>query len=358
MKKVGLLLAVVMVLSLFTACAAPAESSQAPAESSAPVESSAAPAEGAIGTIGVVFDFLQVERRVLAKNYLEQYAKEANVDLIFMDANGDEKVQMEQAENLITKDVDVLVVLAQNADTAAPMVKQAKEAGIPFVTTDRMIANADVDYFVGINNDVIGDMMAQYAYDKCPKGNYILISGAPTDPNCKVYKDGWMRVIGDAVDKGDIKIVGDADTENWDPNNAFKNVENFLTANDDNVDVILAMNDGTGGGSVQALKARELNGKVLVTGQDGELAACQRIVTGDQAMTVWKPDNEVSRLTIDTCVKIIKGEKPAVTATINNGFKDVECVLVDPVTVHKDNMDDTIIAAGYYTREDVYATAE
>jgi D-xylose transport system substrate-binding protein len=297
---------------------------------------------------------LQVERRVISKTYLEKFAEEAGVELIFLDANGDEALQMKQAENLITKEVDVLVVLPQNAEACKPMVDQAKEAGIPIISFDRLIPDADIDYYVGFDNDVIGDMMAQYVFDLKPTGNYILIEGAPTDPNCKVYRDGWMRVIGDAVDKGDIKIVGDAASENWDPNNAYKNVENFLTANNDNVDVILAMNDGTGGGSIQALKGRKLNGKVLVTGQDGELAACQRIVEGDQIMTVWKPDNDMAQLLIDACIKIINGEEPDVNGTINNGLKDVPAVLVKPVVVDKDNMKDTIIAAGYYPEEEVY----
>ncbi len=375
-KLICLLVALCLFAGIFAGCgAAPAASSEpaAAGEASAPAEQPAdskAPAEeaskapegeqlsGEGKTVGVLFDFLQVERRVIAKEYLEKYAKEAGIELIFLDANGDEKVQMQQAENLITKEVDALVVLAQNAEAAKPMVDQAKEAGIPFVAIDRMIPDADIDYYIGMDNDVIGDMMAQAVFDMAPKGNYVLISGAPTDPNCKVYKDGWMRVIGDAVDKGDIKIVGDAASENWDPNVAYKNVENFLTANDDNVDVILAMNDGTAGGAVQALKGRNLNGKVLVTGQDGELAACQRIVAGDQTMTVWKPDNELSRLIIEACLKIVNGQEPDINGSINNGMKDVPAVLVEPVTVTKDNMDETIIAAGYYPKEDVYKEAE
>ena len=120
-----------------------------------------------------------------------------------------------------------------------------------------------------------------------PDGNWAMVNGAPTDPNVKQYRDGWLRVIQPAIDGGAIKMVSDTYTEKWDPNNAMKAAENFLTANNDKIDVVLAMNDGTGGGVVQALKARNLNGKVLVTGQDGELAAIQRIVEGDQAMTVW-----------------------------------------------------------------------
>lgn len=371
-KMLGLVLAILMLVGVFAGCAAPAtpdasdnppatdqpaaptdKPADQPAEPTEPADKPAdKPGEGK--TIGVLFDFLQVERRVIAKQYLEQYAAEAGAELIFLDANGDEKTQAQQAENLITKEVDVLCVLAQNAEACKPMVQSAKEAGIPFIAMDRMIPDADIDYYIGMNNDVIGDMMAQYVFDKCPKGNYVLISGAPTDPNCKVYKDGWMRVIGKAVDSGDIKIVGDADTENWDPNNAYKNVENFLTKNSDKVDVILAMNDGTGGGSVQALKGRNLNGKVLVTDQDGELAACQRIVEGDQAMTVWKPDNELARLTIEACVKVANGETPDINGKIDNGFKEVPAVLVEPVTVDKDNMMDTIVAAGYYPEAEVY----
>lgn len=305
-------------------------------------------------TIGVLFDFLQVERRVISKEYLELYAEEAGVELIFLDANGDESLQMSQAETLITRNVDILVVLPQNAEACKPMVDQAKEAGIPMISFDRMIPDADIDYYVGFDNDVIGDMMAEYVFNLQPTGNYVLIQGAPTDPNCVVYKDGWMRVIGDAVDSGDITIVGDAASENWDPNNAYANVENFLTANNDDVDVILAMNDGTAGGSIQALKGRNLNGKVLVTGQDGELAACQRIVEGDQVMTVWKPDNVMSQLLIEACLKIINGEEPDVNGVINNGFKEVPSVLVQPVTVDKNNMKETIIAAGYYPEEEVY----
>ena len=357
------MIAIFAVACTATPAAEPA-ASQVPAEESAAAPSAAAASEsvavqsGEQKTLGVLFDFLQVQRRVIAKQYLEQYAKEAGIKLIFQDANGDEKLQAQQAENLITQGVDALVVLAQNADACKPMVEDAKTAGIPFVAIDRLISDAEIDYYIGMDNDAIGDMMAQYVYDLQPTGNYILIQGAPTDPNRDVYYNGWMRVIGDAVDKGDIKIVGDASCENWDPNVALENAENFLTKNNDDVQVILAMNDGTAGGVIQALKARGLNGKVLVTGQDGELAACQRIVEGDQAMTVWKPDNELAKLIIDACVKIMNGETPETNGTINNGLKDVPSILVEPVAVDKNNMKDTIIAAGYYPEADVYNASE
>jgi D-xylose transport system substrate-binding protein len=282
-----------------------------------------------------------------------KYAEAEGWQIDFQDAKGDEKLQMQQVENLITKGVDALVVLPQNAEAATGMVAQAKEAGIPFICIDRVI-NAEIDYFVGMNNDVIGDIMAEYVFARMPKGNYALIAGAPTDPNVKIYKDGWMRVIQAAVDSGEIKIVDDASCENWDPNNALRNMENFLTVNNDKIDVVLAMNDGTAGGSIQALKARDLNGKVLVTGQDGELAACQRIVQGDQTMTVWKPDNVLAQQTVVLIKELLEGKTPTTNAVINNGVRDVPSFLVQPVKVDKANMDSTIIAAGYYPREEVY----
>jgi D-xylose transport system substrate-binding protein len=134
----------------------------------------------------------------------------------------------------------------------------------------------------------------------------------------------------------------------------MKNVENFLTKQGDKVDVILAMNDGTAGGSVQALKGRNLNGKVLVTGQDGEMAALQRIVEGDQAMTVYKPDDALALVLAQTIMKVIKNEPLGETKTLNNGLRDVPAVLFQPLTVDKNNLVETLVKPGYVKMEDVY----
>lgn len=304
--------------------------------------------------VGVLYDFMQVERRVKGKEALEKYADKYGFKIIFQDANGDEELQLQQCENLITQGVDALVILSQNADAAAPMVDQAQAEGIKVIATDRVIKNATPEAFVGINNETIGDLMAQYVFERCPKGNYALVSGAPTDPNCQTYKDGWMRVIGDAVESGDIKIISDTACENWDPSIAVKDAENFLTANNDAVDVILAMNDGTGGGVIEALKARGLDGKVLVTGQDGELAACQRIVEGSQSVTLWKPDDKISELLAKTISELLDGTfQPE--QTISNGKDEIPAVLFDPIVVDKDNMMETVIESNYHKMEDVYA---
>lgn len=304
--------------------------------------------------VGVLYDFMQVERRVKGKEALEKYADEYGFKIIFQDANGDEELQLQQCENLITQGVDALVILSQNADAAAPMVEQAQAEGIKVIATDRVIKNAKPEAFVGINNETIGDLMAQYVFEKQPSGNYALVSGAPTDPNCQTYKDGWMRVIGDAVKSGDIHIISDTACENWDPAIAVKDAENFLTANNDEVDVVLAMNDGTGAGVVEALKARGLDGKVLVTGQDGELAACQRIAEGSQSVTLWKPDDKISELLAKTVSELLDGTFKS-DQTVSNGKDDIPAVLFDAIVVDKDNLMDTVIKSNYHKMEDVYA---
>jgi len=196
--------------------------------------------------------------------------------------------------------------------------------------------------------------MAKYVYALKPDGNWAMVNGAPTDPNVKQYRDGWLRVIQKAIDSGAIKMVSDTYTEGWKPDNAMKAAENFLTANKDKIDVVLAMNDGTGGGVVQALKARDLNGKVLVTGQDGDLAAVQRIAAGDQAMTVWKPDDKMANVLAESILKILKGEQLPDVSTTDNKFKKVPSVLLVPVTVDKKNICDTVVASGYLKLEDIY----
>lgn len=363
MKKGFALLSIMVFLSLvFVACqpAAPAVSDTAekPAEEVVEAEEPAAQPEATTlegKKVGVLWDFLSVERRVKSRDFLMAEADRLGFEIVFQNANGDEKLQLQQAENLITQEVDLIVILPQNADAACPVIEQAHQAGIQVVAFDRLISNCDLDYYIGFNNDVIGDMMAEYVFAIKSDGNWAMVNGAPTDPNVKQYRDGWLRVIQPALDSGAITMVSDTYTENWDPNNAMKAAENFLTANNDDIDVVLAMNDGTAGGVVQALKARNLNGKVLVTGQDGELAAIQRIAEGDQAMTVWKPDDEMAVVLAESIAKILMGEElPDVTMT-NNTFKEVPSVLLVPVTVEKDNICETVIASDYLKFEDVYA---
>lgn len=350
MKKMNRKLALLLALCLLFTLALGACSTSGSAAGTAPDASSDS---GEKITIGVLFDFLSVESRVRQRDTMVAYAKEKGVELVFQNANGDEKVQLQQGENLIAQGVDAIAILAQNAEACISLAKQSKEAGIPFIVTDRLIENTDIDYYVGYDNNSIGYTQANYVYDRCPEGNYVLLSGAPTDPNCKIYHDGWLDVLSEGISSGKVNIVLDEKCDNWDPNNALKYMENALTASDDAIDVVLCMNDGLGIGVNQALEAAGLQGTVLMTGLDGETAAFQRIAEGKQSMTILIDDTKTGKAIIDTCIAVAKGEQPATNGTVNNGYEDVPAVIVDLIPVDKDNLMD-VIQQGYVDYDTVF----
>jgi D-xylose transport system substrate-binding protein len=305
-------------------------------------------------TIGILFDFLSVESRVRQRDSLVEFAEEYDVNLVFQNANGDEKTQLQQAENLISQGVDALAILAQNTEACKPIVDGCREAGIPLIVTDRLIANADLDYFVGVNNDVIGYMQVEYMLKQKPEGRWALIAGAPTDPNSRLWHDSWVERLEPYVSSGAITVVADERCDNWDPNIALKHMENILTVNDDRLDVAMVMNDGLGTGVTQALEARGLAGRVLMCGLDGETVAYQRIVQGKQAMTIFLDDVAIAKALLLTSVAAAKKETVTTNGTVNNGFEDVPAYLVEPTVIDKNNLDELIINSGYLSREEIY----
>jgi D-xylose transport system substrate-binding protein len=306
-------------------------------------------------TIGVLFDFLSVESRVRQRDSLLQLAEEYGVNLVFQSANADEKVQLQQAENLISQEVDALAILAQNTEACKPIVKGCKEANIPLVVVDRPIAD-DIDYFVGTNNDVIGYMQVDYMLGVRPEGKWALISGAPTDPLSKLWHDSWIEKLKPYVDSGKITIVADERCDNWDPSIALKHMENILTVNQDDLAVAMIMNDGLGTGATQALEARGLAGKVLMSGLDGETVAYQRIVEGKQAMTIFLDDESIAEAILVTALAAAKGETVVVNGEIDNGVKKVPAFLVEPKVIDISNIEDLIIKPGYVSEAEIYKT--
>jgi D-xylose transport system substrate-binding protein len=198
-------------------------------------------------------------------------------------------------------------------------------------------------------------MMAEALVKRRPKGNYALMGGAPTDHNAVLLRKGQMNVLNPYVKRGDIKIVGDQWSENWLAANALRNMENILTRNANKVDAVVDSYDGTAGGSIQALAGQKLAGKVLVSGQDAEIAACQRVVEGTQTITIYKPVKLLATKAAEIAVMLAKGEKlPAASTKIHNGKKEVPGFLLDPIPVEKENMMQTVIADGFQKMEEVY----
>lgn len=305
--------------------------------------------------IGLSLDTLKEERWQRDRDLFVKAAEARGAKVLVQAANSDDALQNSQAENLLTQGVQVLVVVPHNAKTTATIVESAHKMGVPVIAYDRLISDADLDYYVTFDPVKVGELQAEYALRHKPKGNYVLIGGAPTDNNAALARKGQLGVLQPAIDKGDIKVVADQWAKDWQAVEALKIMENALTRNHNQVDAVVVSNDGTAGGAIQALGEQKLLGKVLVTGQDADLAACQRIVEGSQTMTVYKPIEALATRAADLAVKLAKKEAVTEpTKPVNNGRKDVPSILLEPIQVDKANLDATVIKDGYQKREDVY----
>lgn len=305
--------------------------------------------------IGFSMDTLKEERWQRDKEFVTAKAKELGAELKIEVANGDDRLQTDQAENLLTQGIDVLMIAPHNGEVAASIVEAAKRQNVPVISYDRLVRNSDVDLYVSHQAVKMGEMQAKYCLDRAPKGNYVVVGGSSTDFNALLLHQGQMNILKPAVDRGDIKIVADQYAKEWKASEALNIVENALTQTGNKIVAVVASNDGTAGGVVQALEEQKLTGKVYVSGQDAELPACQRIVEGKQSMTVYNSIKPLADVAVESAVKLARGEKIESNGAINNGKKDVPSILLEPVAVDKSNMVDTVIKDGYHKLEEVYA---
>jgi len=304
--------------------------------------------------IGLSMDTLKEERWQHDRDLFVERAKELGADVLVQAADGDDKVQTQQAENLLTQGVNVLVVIPHNGEIAASIVEASHRQNVPVVSYDRLIRNSEPDLYISFDNEKVGELQARYLIERAPRGNYVLIGGAPTDNNATLFRKGQMNILKPAIDRGDIKVVADQWARDWLASEALRHTENALTQSNNNVVAVVVSNDGTAGGAIQALEEQKLGGKVLVSGQDADLAALQRIIAGTQSMTVYKPVAQLARRAAEAAVALARHEKVESTSAINNGKVDVPSVLLDPIVVDKNNIVDTVIKDGYQKLEDVY----
>src|SRR5947209_12783582 len=196
--------------------------------------------------VGFSMDTLKEERWQRDKRLVEQRAKEIGAVLDVQVANGDDAVQTKQADNMLTKGIDVLIVAPHNGEIAASIVEAAHRKGVPVISYDRLIRDADEDLYISHQVQRIGEMQAEYALQHVPKGNYLLIGGSPTDYNAILLRKGQMKVLKPAVDRGDVKIISDQFPREWKAEHALRLTEDAPTRTGNELDAIVASSDGTG----------------------------------------------------------------------------------------------------------------
>ena len=271
------------------------------------------------------------------------------------DAKSSAETQASNLENLISQGANVLVVLAQDGTAIIPAVQDSIAQGIPVIAYDRLIEDPGVLY-ITFDNEKVGEMQAQALFDVQPTGNWVIIKGNSADANADFLRSGAEKVIGDAVAAGDITIVGEDYTDNWDPANAQTTMEQFLTAADNDIQVALVQNDGMAGGAIAALEAQGLAGQVPVSGQDGDLAALNRVALGTQTVDVWKDARELGTAAGESAVALCGNPDPSAVAAASTfttpGGNDVSAIFLTPIPVTQDNLD-VVVDAGWISTDDL-----
>lgn len=307
-------------------------------------------------TVGVSWSNFQEERWQTDEAAIEAALDRLGADYISADAQSSAAKQLTDVESLIANGADALIILAQDASAIGPAVEAAADEGIPVVGYDRLIEHPDA-FYLTFDNREVGRMQARAVFDQQPSGNYVFIKGSPADPNADFLHAGQLDVLQGAIDGGDIENVGEAYTDGWIPANAQRNMEQILTANDNEVDAVVASNDGTAGGVVSALSAQGLDGVVPVSGQDGDHAALNRIALGTQTVSVWKDSRELGKAAANIAYLMASGtalnDIPGAT-TWDDGPNGVEmnAIFLAPLPITQDNLD-VVIDAGWVDRATV-----
>ncbi|MGB8343678.1 MAG: substrate-binding domain-containing protein [Ktedonobacteraceae bacterium] len=289
----------------------------------------------------------------------------AKVD--YNNAEGNSTEQQNQAEADLTKGDCILVVAPNDSQAAAAIVAKAKGQGVPVISYDRLIYSNDLNYYVSFDGVAVGNLQGQYIVQNWKKYahgashvNLVMINGAKTDNNALLFNKGAMQALQPLISNGTFKLVYSIFTPNWDNPTAQTEMEQALTANQNNVQIAYVANDGMAGTVIAALSQQKLNGKVLVTGQDATVAGFQQILLGNQAMTVYKAINKEAMATAQLVAAISNGTS---TSSIINGQTtvpitggaNIPSVLETPVAVDISNIASTVLADGFVTKAQICA---
>ncbi|WP_243154796.1 sugar ABC transporter substrate-binding protein [Clostridium thermarum] len=303
--------------------------------------------------IGFSLGTLKEERWIRDRDILMAKAQELGAEIIVQNANNDDQDQLKQVKYLLDQNIDVLIFVPNDHYKSADAVELAKREGVPVISYDRLVLNANVDLYISFDNVKVGKLMASAILDNMKSGNLLIVNGAKTDNNTSMIKEGYDEMLTPYIESGEIKILAEEWAPNWLKEYAFKVVDSALQENV-KINAIIAGNDSLAEGVIEALSEHRLTGKVTVIGMDADLWACQRIVEGTQYMTIYKPIEKLAEATIEMAIRLVENKPLNIVQTINNGAYDIPYYVLEPIAVNKENMDSTIIRDGFHQKHEVY----
>lgn len=357
-KKIRAILTTVCLSMSIVACGGtseqPAEGTESEASTEATADASAEPAADDDFKVGVSFKTLQEERWVIELDEIQKVCDEQGIEMVYQISENDIQKQVGQIENLISQEVDMLIVLAGEKIPLTSVLQEAHDAGIVVCYYEQVGGETYFDFSGGNDYFEIGQAITKPIAETGISGDVAYLYGDATGGGAVVdFHDGMF----DSLKDNDINIIGEQYVVNWDPATAMSYTENWLTDYSDSIKAILCMNDGMAGGAIKALENEGLAGQVLVCGQDADLEACKRIVAGTQYSTVMKGGAPFARQFTETAIKFTKGELTAEdfdTVDTDNLGQEKPFMVYPGTIITKDNIDSVIIDAGIYTHEQVY----
>lgn len=299
--------------------------------------------------VGISLGTLKEERWLKDRDILMSRIKDLGGDPIVMNANNDDDDQMKQVKYLVSQNIDVLIIVPNDLKKASMAVGYAKSKGVRVISYDRLVVDADIDYYISFDNQKVGEEMGRYIRSKVNKGNVLVINGAKSDNNTQVIKKGYT----DTLKGKNITLLGEYWADNWLTEYAYETTENLL-ADGVAFEAVLAGNDALAGAAIRALSEYKKAGKVIVVGQDADLGACQRIVNGTQSMTIYKPIHQLAEVTAKVAYNLAVGRTIETNNMLMNGRYLVPYLYIDPIVVDIHNIDETIIKDGFHLKDEIY----
>jgi D-xylose transport system substrate-binding protein len=304
--------------------------------------------------VGFSMGTLMEDRWIRDRDIFISEAEQHDITVIVKNANNDSDIQYEQVREMLKQDIDILVIAPNDCFVEARCVEAAKDKNIPVISYDRLVSNANVDVYISFDHTQVGVLMAKYLTEHVPEGGYMIVNGSKTDTNSTMINDGAMSILQPYITDGKIEILAQTWVDGWKRETAYNFVADALKENSDQVKAILCGNDSMAWGVIDALSEAQIAEQVTVTAQDADLVACQRIVTGKQAMTIYKPIKNLVKKTVEVCLQLVNGEEITSQGTIDDGTYDVPYIFIGVEAVTKDNIDDTVIKDSFHLYDDVY----
>jgi D-xylose transport system substrate-binding protein len=375
MHRRFLVITVLLVLTgLLAACAVPA-TAPAPAAGG---EATAAPAEGAAAAdgekikVGLSFSDFATERWKNEEVILRGLLEEKGYEVLSQEANQDVKLQNDQIDNMVSQGVKALIIIAQDGDAVVTAVDKAADAGVAVVAYDRLIKSPKIAGYISFNNVEVGRQQADGVmkalgienWDAAANGpaRVVKLGGSPTDNNAILFRQGQDEIVDPLVEAGTVEIVADQWVENWDAANALKLMENILTGANNDVDAVVASNDGTALGALQALSAQGLAGTVPISGQDATADGCNSIVKGELTVSILKDIRNLAPIAVDMVDALLNGqaveglqEYTLAELTTDEALQgNVQALFLPVEQVNADNVFDLCVANGFQSYDDVF----